>query len=333
MLQNELKIPYIDYISGCYNTMDLNFLSYALMIETILLLIGWIVFLHWRISKHKKALNEVPEVEPVNEFDVYMQYLNRELSDTKAHLDDLAQNESDDVESINMYQYRLKHLDAEHKAMAAANGEIAKFWEIYRSNIEFIYTEDDVAEDVAPAVAAESLPETSEPANQETDTRSMQEQLESYRENSAQIIEQSDNVIDLVKTMAAKTDSEELRHMLGLLEGENEELKSRLAQMQREYEVMMHNAGISLSKENTPVSLIERDEETVSMASVAIKQNQRISELNDIVGDLSIELAEKTRLMEESQWVTRQMKEMEHVIIILEDENAFLRGQIKQLLA
>lgn len=301
--------------------MDISFFSYALLIEIIILLLVWIGFIHWRLSKKKKELVAVNSVDDADPFDVYLQYLNRELSDTKAHLDDLAENQSEDIEAINMYQYRLKHLEAENTAMLESKGEVAKFWEIYRSNIDFVYTDEaaDDSEEQTEDVSEEPLSEA--------------ESLTNFKENSVSIIDQSNNVIELIQKIAAKDDSEELTHMLGLLTSERDQLSSQLKQMEAEYDRLMHNAALQLqSGSDNPVLSADRDEDSAGMSTMLSKQNARISELSDIVGDLSLELEDKKRLVKETEWVTRQLKETEHVVIILEDENSFLRAQIKQLL-
>jgi len=317
--------------------MGSGFLSYAILIELILILLAWAGFLHWRLSKKKKELIASQEIDVPEPFEVYLQFINRELSETHSHLDKLLE-ESSDEEAITMYQYRLKHLDAEQKAMAEAKGDAVKFWELYRSNIDFVH-QAEAADD------AEAEPDEIPPENEEAvpETVSMQEQLDTYGESSKKIIEQSNDVIELIKTFSDKNDSEELQHILGLLTQERDQLSHQLDQMEQEYLAMMKNiqanaehSSDSSSAQPEPVievvSQIERAEETVDMSSVLTKQNSRISELNDVVGNLSLELEEKKALMQETEWVTRQLKETEHVVIILEDENNFLRGQIKQLL-
>jgi len=305
--------------------MDISFFSYAVLVEIIILLIAWIGFIHWRLSKKKKQLMVADAAEAPDPFEVYLQYLNRELSDTKAHLDDLAENQSEDIEAINMYQYRLKHLEAEHAAMVESKGEVIKFWELYRSNINFVYTDEepDEAEENIEA-EPEAVPE--EPI---VETGGIKE----FKENSSSIIEQSNNVIELIQKIAAKDDSEELSHMLGLLTSERDQLSGQLKQMEEEYNRLMHNAALQSTLSNeASVIHAELDDDESGMSKVLSKQNTRISELSDIVGDLSLELEDKKRLVKETEWVTRQLKENEHVVVILEDENAFLRSQIKQLL-
>jgi len=301
--------------------MDISFFSYAFLVETIILLLVWIGFIHWRLSKKKKELVAVDTVEAVDPFEIYLQYLNRELSDSKAHLDDLAENQSEDIEAINMYQYRLKHLEAENTAMVESKGEVTKFWEIYRSNIDFVYTDEvpNDSEEVEETVPDEPLSEI--------------ESLSNFKDNSASIIEQSNNVIEFIHKIAAKDNSEELTHMLGLLTSERDQLSSQLKQMEDEYNRLMHNAALQVkSGSENPALNADRDEDNAGMSKVLSKQNTRISELSDIVGDLSLELEDKKRLVKETEWVTRQLKENEHVVVILEDENNFLRAQIKQLL-
>lgn len=298
--------------------MDISFFSYAFLVETIILLLAWIGFIHWRLSKKKKELVEVNSVEVPDPFEVYLQYLNRELSDTKAHLDDLAENQSEDIEAINMYQYRLKHLEAENTAMVESKGEVTKFWEIYRSNIDFVYK--DEADD-EPAEQTDA--ETEEPLSEA-------ESLIKFKDNSSSIIEQSNNVIEFIQKIAAKDDSEELVHMLGLLTSERDQLSRQLKQMEDEYNRLMHNAALQANTHST--IHVDRDDDTEGMSKVLSKQNTRITELSDIVGNLSLELEDKKRLVKETEWVTRQLKENEHVVVILEDENSFLRAQIKQLL-
>jgi len=301
--------------------MDISFFSYAFLVETIILLLVWIGFIHWRLSKKKKELVAVDTVEAVDPFEIYLQYLNRELSDSKAHLDDLAENQSEDIEAINMYQYRLKHLEAENTAMVESKGEVTKFWEIYRSNIDFVYTDEvpNDSEEVEETVPDEPLSEI--------------ESLSNFKDNSASIIEQSNNVIEFIHKIAAKDNSEELTHMLGLLTSERDQLSSQLKQMEDEYNRLMHNAALQVkSGSENPALNADRDEDNAGMSKVLSKQNTRISELSDIVGDLSLELEYKKRLVKETEWVTRQLKENEHVVVILEDENNFLRAQIKQLL-
>lgn len=304
-------------------------MGYAFLIETIIVLLVWIGFIHWRLSKNKKELVAVSEIEPPDPFEIYLQYLNRELSETKSHLDKLSEESPDDVETINMYQYRLKHLDAEQKAMTESKGEVIKFWEIYHSNIEFVY--DDVDES---AEGEEEVLEQEQPEQAVVETpESMENELESYQASSSSIIEQSNNVIEFIQKYAAQNDSEELQHLLGLLTSEKEQLESQLKQMENEYNRLMNNAALQMqSSAQLPVSQADREEDEANMSKVLAKQNSRISELSDIVGNLSIELDDKKRLVEETEWVARQLKETEQVVVILEDENSFLRGQIKQLL-
>jgi len=313
--------------------MDSGFLGYAILIEIIIVLAAWIGFIHWRLSKKKKELVAVQELDAPSPYEIYLQYINRELSETLSHIDKLSEDPSD-AETLMMYQYRLKHLDAEQKAMTQSKGETVKFWELYRSNIDFVHQfEDEVVVDEVTAVE-ETNTVTAE-KDLSVDTRSMQEQLDNYNENSRAIIVQSNDVIDLVRTFSEKNDSEELQHILTLLSAERDELKAQLEKMENEYTRMMNNVMVA-SKESaereSPVSHIPRDEESVDMSSVLSKQNSRISELNNVVGNLSLELEEKKALVKETEWVTRQLKETEHVVIILEDENNFLRGQIKHLL-
>ena len=317
--------------------MGSGFLSYAILIELILVLLAWAGFLHWRLSKKKKELIAIQDIDVPEPFEVYLQFINRELSETHSHLDKLSEDSSDE-ETITMYQYRLKHLDAEQKAMAEAKGDTVKFWELYRSSIDFVHQVE--AEDEAEEEPVEAEEETPETVN-------MQEQLDAYGESSKKIIEQSNDVIELVKTFSDKNDSEELQHIVDLLSKERDQLSSQLDQMEQEYMAMMKNIEANAKQSSNgsdgqtdievsvpvPVSQIERDEEAVDMSAVLTKQNSRISELNDVVGNLSLELEEKKALMAETEWVTRQLKETEHVVIILEDENNFLRGQISQLLA
>jgi len=316
--------------------MGSGFLSYAILIELILVLLAWAGFLQWRLSKKKKELMATQEVDIPDPFEVYLQFINRELSETHSHLDKL-QEDSSDEESITMYQYRLRHLDAEQKAMSEAKGDTVKFWELYRSNIDFVHqeeTEDEVEEE-----SEEKSPEPEEVP----ETVNMQEQLDAYGESSKNIIEQSNDVIELIKTFSDKNDSEELQHIVELLSKERDQLSHQLDQMEQEYLAMMKNIEANAKQSSVisnaeteeiavPVSQIQRDEEDVDMSSVLTKQNSRISELNDVVGNLSLELEEKKALVAETEWVTRQLKETEHVVIILEDENSFLRGQINQLL-
>ena len=317
--------------------MGSGFLSYALLIEMILILLAWAGFLHWRLSKKKQELAASQEVDIPEPFEVYLQFINRELSETHSHLDKL-QEEASDEESITMYQYRLKHLDAEQKAMAEAKGDTVKFWELYRSNIDFVHQVE--AEDETVEVTEE---QPSEPEEEIQETVSMQEQLDTYGESSKKIIEKSNDVIELIKTFSDKNGSEELQHIVDLLTKERDQLSHQLDQMEQEYLAMMKNIEANVKHSATDsgaqtddvpvaVSQIRRDEEVVDMSTVLTKQNSRISELNDVVGNLSLELEEKKALMAETEWVTRQLKETEHVVIILEDENNFLRGQIAQLL-
>lgn len=319
--------------------MDAGFLSYAVLIEIIALLTGWIVFVHWRLSKKKKEMAEVSEVDIPVPFEVYLQFINRELSETMSHLDDLAENQSDDIEAINMYQYRLKHLDAEQKAMTESKGETKQFWDLYRSNIDFVYHEEEPEELAEEPVAETVVAETQAPV----DLSSMEEELENYKTSSESIIRQSDDVLDLVKNLADKNQSEELLHMLSLLSSERDDLSSQLEKMEQEYARLMNNAALQLQSRSesssdaaadmeSSGSNISRDDDAVEMSVVLSKQNARISELNNVVGNLSLEMEEKKALIKETEWVTRQLKETEHVVIILEDENNFLRGQIKQLL-
>lgn len=306
--------------------MDFSFLSYAFLVEVIILLVCWIVFIHWRLSKNKNALAEISEIEPPDPFEIYLQFLNRELTDTKSHLDKLSEETPEDLETINMYQYRLKHLEAEYKAMKESSGEVIRFWDIYRSDIEFVYhdTDDEAdgeVEEIEPQPSVVEMPE------------SMANELESYQASSSSIIEQSDNVIELIQKYAAQNDSEELNHLIELLQSEKDQLAHQLKQMESEYDRLMNNAALQMQSSNhIPVSQIERDNDETNMSNMLNKQNSRISELSDIVGNLSIELDEKKRLVEETEWVARQLKETEQVVVILEDENTFLRAQIKQLL-
>ncbi len=306
-----------------------GFLGYAVLIELILILIAWVGFIHWKLSKKKKELVIANESDVSEPFEVYLQFINRELSETMSHIDKLSKDESD-TEILTMYQYRLKHLDAEQKAMAEAKGDTVKFWELYHSNIDFVHEVEgeELDEDVSASeeVVENELPE---------ETRSMQEQLDAFTKNSESIVEQSKDVIELIEKLAEKNDSEELQHFLKLLSGERDELLTQLENMKNEYTAMMKDIGSDnegLSEMESPVSHIARDEDSVDMSSVLSKQNSRISELNDVVGNLSLELEEKKALMKETDWVTRQLKETEQVVIILEDENNFLRGQVKLLL-
>ncbi|MCK5335597.1 MAG: hypothetical protein KAQ67_05515 [Gammaproteobacteria bacterium] len=309
--------------------MGSGFLGYAVLIELILILIAWVGFIHWKLSKKKKELVIANESDVSEPFEVYLQFINRELSETMSHIDKLSKDESDN-EILTMYQYRLKHLDAEQKAMAEAKGDTVKFWELYHSNIDFVHEVEgeELDEDVSASeeVVENELPE---------ETRSMQEQLDAFTKNSESIVEQSKDVIELIEKLAEKNDSEELQHFLKLLSGERDELLTQLENMKNEYTAMMKDIGSDnegLSEMESPVSHIARDEDSVDMSSVLSKQNSRISELNDVVGNLSLELEEKKALMKETDWVTRQLKETEQVVIILEDENNFLRGQVKLLL-
>lgn len=312
--------------------MGSGFLSYAILIEIIFILVIWIGIVHWRLSKKKKELVVVEEVEVPVPFEIYMQYLNRELSETMAHLDKLSEDSSD-IETLTMYQYRLKHLDAEQKAMTEAKGDTVKFWELYRSNIDFVHEGEG---EVEREELDDEISEVDEAVDEEpsVETRSMQEQLDIFNKNSESLLEQSSDVVDLVKTLSDKNESEELQHILKLLTGERDELSSQLENMRNEYNLMMKSIKPESSDAAASVvSQIPRaDEDTPNMSGVLSKQNTRISELNDVVGNLSLELEEKKTLMKETEWVTRQLKETEHVVIILEDENNFLRNQIKQLL-
>ena len=305
--------------------MNISFMSYAFLIEIIVLLMAWIGFIHWRLSKKKKELVAATQVEPQDPFEVYLQYLNREISETKSHLDKLSEDSPDDIESINMYQYRLKHLDAEQQAMVESKGEVIKFWEIYRSNIEFVYHEEVVEE--VEEVETEDTVETDAVKPPET----MANEFEGYQNQSASLLEQSNNVIELIQKFASQNDSEELQHMLNLLTAEKDQLEKQLKQMEEEYDRLMNNAALQM-RATTPVSQIDTTDGDVNMSRTLNKQNARISELSDIVGNLSIELDDKKRLVEETEWVARQLKETEQVVVILEDENAFLRAQVKQLL-
>lgn len=298
--------------------MDTSLLSFAILIEVIIFLVVWIIFIHWRLSKKKKALNTANDIEVPDPFEVYLQFINRELSETKIHLDDLLENQSDDRETIHMYQYRHKHLDAEQKAMSASKGDTAQFWELYRSTIDFIYTENEKKDDVNSE--RDSQPEIQSP-------QGLEEQLDQYNNSSKSIVEQSNNVIELVQKLAAKEDSEELAHMLGLLNSEKDGLISQLNRMEEEYARLMNNAALQSRS-----VMIDSNIENGEMSKVIAQQHSRVAELNDIVGNLSLELEDKKRLIQETEWVTRQLKETEHVIVILEDENSFLRDQIKQLL-
>lgn len=306
--------------------MGSGFLSYAILIEIIVILVAWLAFVYWRLSKKKKELVVANEVDIPEPLEVYMQFINRELSETLSHLDQLAED-SADTETVTMYQYRLKHLDAEQKAMAEAKGDTVKFWELYRSNIDFVHEvegeELEEESDVAEAASSESS----------AATRSMQEQLEVFNKKSEIILGQSNDVIELIQTFADKNESEELQHILKLLSGEHDELSSQLDNMRNEYNLMMNNIRPESSTEEGPaVSHMSRDEQDApNMSGVLSKQNTRISELNDVVGNLSLEIEDKKALIKETEWVTRQLKETEHVVIILEDENSFLRDQIKQL--
>lgn len=304
--------------------MGSGFLSYAILIEIIIVLVAWLAFVHWRLSKKKKELVAVSEVDIPEPLEIYMQFINRELSETLAHLDQLAED-SADTETITMYQYRLKHLDAEQKAMTEAKGDTVKFWELYRSNIDFVHEVEGEELEEEPDVAS------GEPS---VDTRSMQEQLEIFNKNSESILGQSNDVIELIETFSDKNESEELQHILKLLSGERDELSSQLDNMRNEYNLMMNNIRSESSGESETVvsSHPEMDKDEPIMSGVLSKQNARISELNDVVGNLSLEIEDKKALIKETEWVTRQLKETEHVVIILEDENAFLRDQIKQLL-
>ena len=309
--------------------MNISFMSYAFLIEIIILLLVWIGFIHWRLSKKKQELIAATETEAEDPFEVYLQYLNREISETKSHLDKLSEESPDDIESINMYQYRLKHLDAEQKAMVESKGEVAKFWEIYRSNIEFVYHEEEVEEESVEEEPEELAPEAAAVESPET----MANEFKNYQNNSASIIEQSNNIIELIQKYASQNDSEELQHMVNLLTTEKEQLESQLKQMEDEYNRLMNNAALHAREvPEKPVSQIDIDTDGVNMSSVLTKQNSRISELSDLVGNLSLELEDKKRLVEETEWVSRQLKETEQVVVILEDENAFLRAQVKQLL-
>lgn len=307
--------------------MGSGFLTYAILIEIILVLIGWTAFLHWRLSKNKKELVVAQEVDIPEPFEVYMQFINRELSETLSHIDKLSEDSSD-TEALTMYQYRLKHLEAEQKAMNEAKGDTVKFWELYRSNIDFVHeVEADEAEEVQE-VPQEEAPKVEITVN-------VQEQLENYSKSSEAILSQSDDVIELIKTFAEKNESEELQHIIKLLGDERDELAEQLEKMKLEYQSMMTGIPTEsnvLTEKKASDSLGDLDENATGMSSVLSKQNTRISELNDVVGNLSLELEEKKTLMKETEWVTRQLKETEHVVIILEDENSFLRGQVKQLL-
>lgn len=305
--------------------MGSGFLSYAILIEIIVILVAWLAFVHWRLSKKKKELVAVSEVDVPEPLEVYMQFINRELSETLAHLDQLAED-SADTETVTMYQYRLKHLDAEQKAMDEAKGDTVKFWELYRSNIDFVHEVE--GEELEEPVAAEAV--STEPS---VETRSMQEQLEIFNKKSETILGQSNDVIELIQTFADKNESEELQHIIKLLSGERDELSSQLDNMRNEYNLMMKNIRPESSDdtESAVSSLPRADEDAPNMSGVLLKQNTRISELNNVVGNLSLEIEDKKALIKETEWVTRQLKETEHVVIILEDENSFLRDQIKQL--
>jgi len=304
--------------------MDISFFSYALLIEIIILLLVWIGFIQWRLSKKKKDLIEATSVEVPDPFEVYLQYLNRELTDTKAHLDDLTENQPEDIEAINMYQYRLKHLDAEHQAMVDSKGEVTKFWEIYRSNIDFVYHDEEIIE--------EQTESESESVSEPEKILTTPEGLEDFKGSSSSILEQSNNVIEFIQKIAEKDDSEELMHMIGLLTSERDQLSAQLSKMEDEYARIMNNAALQANTGKVSSKATDLAESDESMSKVLSKQNSRISELSDIVGNLSIELEDKKRLVKETEWVSNQLKETEHVVVILEDENNFLRAQIKQLL-
>ncbi|MDH5517242.1 MAG: hypothetical protein OEY36_05390 [Gammaproteobacteria bacterium] len=323
--------------------MDVNFFSIAVLSEIILLLVIWIVFLHWRISKNKKNSlpddeNGTPEEADVTDpFEIYLQFINRELTETLIHLDDLKENHQDDFETINMYEYRLKHLNAEQKAMAEAQGDTARFWELYRASIEFVYQQpaepeaepeaNDLFEDIKNDLASKT--------NTVADTADMEDQLEAYRANSTALMDQNNDVIGLIQKFAETNDSAELSHMLVLLRSERDLLAERLQAMEDKYLEMLHTPVLlEKAPRETLASEIERNlhNERVDMSKILSQQNARVSELNDIVGNLSLELEEKKQLVKETDWVTGQLRETEQVVIILEDENSFLRSQIKELL-
>ncbi|MDH5392874.1 MAG: hypothetical protein OEY11_06765 [Gammaproteobacteria bacterium] len=316
--------------------MDVSFFSYALLSEIILLLVVWVIFLHWRLSKKKKELLALAEpaaveiAEEIDPFEIYLQFINRELSETLAHLNDLNENQPDDLESINMYEYRLKHLNAEQKAMFEAKGDTARFWQLYRSSIEFVYHQEAEPDELFSDIEND-LSGAGKASAEAVDSN---EQLEKYKVNANALMEQNDSVIELIKKYAEKNDSAELSHMVILLGSERDELARRLMLMQEEYSQMMNApVRVDMSVNQNLLSQLERNlhNEKVDMSKVLTRQNSRVSELNDIVGNLSLELEEKKQLVKETDWVTAQLKETEHVVIILEDENNFLRQQIKEL--
>ena len=326
--------------------MQISTFNVMLVLELILVLIALVAFLFLRLRKIKRTAINVDE-NAFSDFEIYLQYLNRELTDTKAHLDTLYENESDDIETIKMYEYRLKHLVAEHDAMKESKGEVMRFWELYHANIDFIYAEEaaeettEVTENIeepAEISAVESVP-VSDVVPEEM--LPIQDQFDEVKSKSTTALAQNNEVIELVQKIAVKTDSEELKHMLSILTDEKLKLEHELHLMQQEFEKLMKNAsylsqqasGDMVSGDDTEITTDFKDHyEQDDIKALMNKQNKRVIELNNVIGDLTLELEDKERLSNEVQRLEQQMKEMGHVIIIMEDENEFLRDQINALL-
>jgi len=168
----------------------------------------------------------------------------------------------------------------------------------------------------------------------------LKKNLDELERKNAGIVAQ----IDVDIPDADKSDT--LKRLLADAQQEKEQLQQRVFSIEQELtSLLKHVAQVDFGDDNSNAMAKEQrslnPEELLSsiksgadkFKQVVAKQKLEIAELNNQVNRMHMEVEERNQLVKQIQEIQQKGKELEDVLIILEDENGFLQKQIQELLS
>jgi len=167
----------------------------------------------------------------------------------------------------------------------------------------------------------------------------LKKNLDELQSKNASIVEE----IEVSVPDGEKSDT--LKRLLADSQQEKEQLQQRIFSIEQELSALLKQAGqIDLGDDS--LSGAARDQRQLNpeelfssiktdadkIKQMVTKQKLEIAELNNQVNRMQIDVEERNQLVKQIQEIQQRSKELEDVLVILEDENGFLQKQIQELL-
>ncbi len=277
-----------------------------------------------RLKRRIAALNAAGE--PELPLDQYIQVLQQQILDTDAKLAETAQGGGDDSRFQASLALRLSLLRAELHAAEHGGADRDRFWR-------------SVAEQMTPLLPpAAQAPAADPPPDGET-VRAEAEQLRKNFGDFKQLCEQTANLGEQleaqVNSALPAAEQPQVGELMAALKEENARLVEKLSLVEREFDAIMLNLETAAAHKPSPAARDQgeaAEQDIAEIDDLLHARQQQIEELNRVIDELKLELADKQRLSEMTAALNEKNTDLMNAIGQLQEENNFLQEQISALL-